>query len=98
MQVDKLEHKLGIRSSPTGVIRLDDVRVPDSNRIGEVGQGFAAAMHTLDRSRPTIGAQAVGIAQGALDYAVGYMKERTTFGRAAGRQPGPAVDGRRLLG
>ncbi len=79
--VDKLEHKLGIRASPTGVIRLDEVRVPDANRIGEIGQGFAAAMHTLDRSRPTIGAQAVGIAQGALDFAVGYMKERRTFGR-----------------
>jgi len=79
--VDKLEHKLGIRSSPTGVIRLDEVRVPDANRIGEVGTGFHAAMHTLDRSRPTIGAQAVGIAQGALDYAIGYMKERRTFGR-----------------
>jgi alkylation response protein AidB-like acyl-CoA dehydrogenase len=82
VQVDKLEHKLGIKGSPTGVIRLDEVRVPDANRIGEVGEGFTAAMHTLDRSRPTIGAQAVGIAQGALDYAVGYMKERRTFGRA----------------
>ena len=81
VQVDKLEHKLGLRGSPTGVIRLDGVRVPDANRIGEVGQGFAAAMHTLDRSRPTIGAQAVGVAQGALDFALGYMKERKTFGR-----------------
>jgi len=81
VQVDKLEHKLGIKGSPTGVIRLDEVRVPDANRIGEVGQGFAIAMHTLDRSRPTIGAQAVGVAQGALDYAVGYLKERRTFGR-----------------
>ena len=81
VQVDKLEHKLGVRGSPTGVIRFDGVRVPDANRIGEVGQGFAAAMHTLDRSRPTIGAQAVGVAQGALDFAVGYMKERKTFGR-----------------
>ena len=81
VQVAKLEHKLGIKGSPTGVIRLDEVRVPDANRIGEVGEGFAAAMHTLDRSRPTIGAQAVGIAQGALDYAIGYMKERRTFGR-----------------
>ncbi len=78
--VDKLEHKIGLRGSPTGVIRLDGVRVPDANRIGEVGQGFTAAMHTLDRSRPTIGAQAVGVAQGALDFAVGYMKERKTFG------------------
>ena len=82
VHVDKLEHKLGIKGSPTGVIRLDEVRVPDSHRLGEVGQGFAVAMHTLDRSRPTIGAQAVGIAQGALDYAIGYMKERKTFGRA----------------
>ena len=81
VQVEKLEHKLGIKGSPTGVIRLDEVRVPDANRIGEVGEGFAAAMHTLDRSRPTIGAQAVGVAQGALDYAVGYMKDRRTFGR-----------------
>ncbi|MEI7547238.1 MAG: acyl-CoA dehydrogenase family protein, partial [Actinomycetota bacterium] len=81
VQVDKLEHKLGIKGSPTGVIRLDEVRVPDANRIGQIGEGFTAAMHTLDRSRPTIGAQAVGIAQGALDYAVGYMKERRTFGR-----------------
>ena len=81
VQVDKLEHKLGIKGSPTGVIRLDEVRVPDANRIGEIGEGFAAAMHTLDRSRPTIGAQAVGVAQGALDYSVGYMKERRTFGR-----------------
>ena len=79
--VDKLEHKLGIRSSPTGVVRLEDVRVPDSHRLGEVGEGFKVAMHTLDRSRPTIGAQAVGIAQGALDFAIGYMKERKTFGR-----------------
>jgi alkylation response protein AidB-like acyl-CoA dehydrogenase len=81
VKVDKLEHKLGIKGSPTGVIRLDDVRVPDTHRVGEVGHGFAVAMHTLDRSRPTIGAQAVGVAQGALDYAVGYMKERRTFGR-----------------
>jgi alkylation response protein AidB-like acyl-CoA dehydrogenase len=81
VEVDKLEHKLGIKGSPTGVIRFNDVRVPDSHRIGAVGQGFAVAMHTLDRSRPTIGAQAVGIAQGALDFAIGYMKERRTFGR-----------------
>jgi len=80
VQVDKLEHKIGVRGSPTGVIRFDGVRVPGANRIGEVGQGFAAAMHTLERSRPTIGAQAVGVAQGALDFAVGYMKERKTFG------------------
>jgi alkylation response protein AidB-like acyl-CoA dehydrogenase len=81
VHVDKLEHKLGIKGSPTGVVRFEDCRVPDAWRIGEVGQGFTIAMHTLDRSRPTIGAQAVGIAQGALDYAVDYMKQRRTFGR-----------------
>jgi alkylation response protein AidB-like acyl-CoA dehydrogenase len=88
VQVEKLEHKLGIKGSPTGVIRLDGVRVPDSHRLGEVGQGFAVAMHTLDRSRPTIGAQAVGIAQGALDFAIGYMKERRTFGRPLAHNQG----------
>jgi alkylation response protein AidB-like acyl-CoA dehydrogenase len=81
VHVDKLEHKLGIKGSPTGVIRFDGLRVPDTHRLGDVGQGFEVAMHTLDRSRPTIGAQAVGIAQGAIDYAIGYMKERRTFGR-----------------
>src|SRR3954468_16806708 len=81
VQVTKLEHKLGVRSSPTGQLSFDEVRVPASNRVGDEGQGFYIAMHTLDRSRPTIGAQAVGIAQGALDYAVGYMKERTAFGK-----------------
>jgi alkylation response protein AidB-like acyl-CoA dehydrogenase len=88
IHVDKLEHKLGIKGSPTGVIRLADARVPDSHRIGEVGQGFQIAMHTLDRSRPTIGAQAVGIARGALDFAIGYMHERTTFGRPLAQNQG----------
>jgi alkylation response protein AidB-like acyl-CoA dehydrogenase len=81
VHIDKLEHKLGVRGSPTGVVRFEDCRIPDAWRIGEVGQGFTIAMHTLDRSRPTIGAQAVGIAQGALDFAVDYMKQRRTFGR-----------------
>jgi alkylation response protein AidB-like acyl-CoA dehydrogenase len=88
VHVDKIEHKLGIKGSPTGVIRFDNLRVPDANRIGEVGDGFTIAMHTLDRSRPTIGAQAVGIAQGALDYALGYMHERRTFGRPIGSNQG----------
>src|SRR3984957_18151424 len=61
----KLEHKLGIRGSPTGQPIFDDVRVPDENRIGEVNEGFKVAMGTLDRSRLGIAAQAVGIAQGA---------------------------------
>ena len=80
VQVTKLEHKLGVRASPTGQLAFDDVRIPIENRVGDEGQGFYIAMHTLDRSRPTIGAQAVGIAQGALDYALGYMKERKAFG------------------
>ena len=82
VKVSKLEHKMGLRGSPTGEIVFDDVRVPIGNRVGEEGQGFTIAMHTLDRSRPTIGAQAVGIAQGAIDHAVRYMKERQAFGQA----------------
>jgi alkylation response protein AidB-like acyl-CoA dehydrogenase len=81
VKVGKLEHKLGLRSSPTGEILLDEVRVPVENRIGEEGQGFYIAMHTLDRSRPGIGAQAVGIAQAGIDYAAGYMRERKQFGK-----------------
>ncbi len=76
----KHEDKLGLRASPTGEVVLENVRVPVSHRIGEEGQGFLIAMHTLDRSRPTIGAQAVGIAQGAIDYAAQYMKGRKAFG------------------
>ena len=81
IRVGKLEKKLGVRGSPTGEMILEDVRVPASHRIGEEGQGFYIAMGTLDRSRPTIGAQAVGIAQGAIDYAAGYIKQRRQFGR-----------------
>ncbi|MHB8827383.1 MAG: acyl-CoA dehydrogenase family protein [Acidimicrobiales bacterium] len=76
----KHEDKLGLRASPTGEVVFDNVRVPLSHRIGEEGQGFLIAMHTLDRSRPTIGAQAVGIAQGSIDYAAQYMKGRKAFG------------------
>jgi len=74
------EDKMGLRASPTSEVIFENVRVPLSHRIGEEGEGFRIAMHTLDRSRPTIGAQAVGIAQAAVDYAAGYMKERTAFG------------------
>jgi alkylation response protein AidB-like acyl-CoA dehydrogenase len=80
VKVAKLEDKLGVRGSPTGEVVFDEVRVPASNLIGEEGRGFSIAMHTLDRSRPTIGAQAVGIAQGAIDFAAGYMAERKAFG------------------
>jgi alkylation response protein AidB-like acyl-CoA dehydrogenase len=81
VQVTKLEHKMGIKGSPTAQLLFDEVPVPATHLVGDEGQGFPIAMHTLDRSRPTIGAQAVGIAQGALDYAIGYMKERKAFGK-----------------
>ena len=80
VKVPKLEHKMGLRGSPTGEVVFDEVRVPAANLVGEEGQGFYVAMHTLDRSRPTIGAQAVGIAQGALDYALSYVQRREQFG------------------
>jgi len=76
----RVEHKMGIRGSPTAELHLDDVRVPLANRLGEEGEGFAVAMATLDRSRLSIAAQAVGIAQGALDFAVGYAAQREQFG------------------
>jgi alkylation response protein AidB-like acyl-CoA dehydrogenase len=78
----KLEHKLGIRGSPTAQLAFDEVRVPAANRLGEEGQGFKLALSVLDRSRPGIGAQALGIAEGAFDYALGYAKERRQFGQA----------------
>lgn len=81
VKVAKLEQKLGVKGSPTGEVIFDQVRVPRENLIGEEGQGFYIAMGTLDRSRPTIGAQAVGIAQGAIDYAANYMKSRMQFGK-----------------
>jgi alkylation response protein AidB-like acyl-CoA dehydrogenase len=80
VEFPKHEDKLGLRASPTGEVVFNDVRVPASHRIGEEGQGFKIAMHTLDRSRPTIGAQAVGIAQGSIDFAANYMKGRKAFG------------------
>ncbi|HEY8624730.1 MAG TPA: acyl-CoA dehydrogenase family protein [Solirubrobacteraceae bacterium] len=79
--VGKLEHKLGIRGSPTGQPIFDGVRVPNANVIGEPGQGFKVAMATLDRSRLGVAAQALGIAQGATDYAAAYARERKQFGQ-----------------
>jgi alkylation response protein AidB-like acyl-CoA dehydrogenase len=81
-QVSKLEHKLGIRGSPTAQIVFEDVKVPAANRLGEEGAGFKLALAVLDRSRPGIGAQALGIAEGAFDYALNYVKERHQFGQA----------------
>jgi alkylation response protein AidB-like acyl-CoA dehydrogenase len=80
--VGKLEHKLGIRASPTGQPIFEDVRVPVQNIIGEVGKGLSVALATLERTRLGAAAQAVGIAQGATDYAVAYARERRQFGRA----------------
>jgi len=79
--VGKLEHKLGIRASPTGQPIFEDVRVPAENVIGEVGKGLSVALGTLERTRLGAAAQAVGIAQGATDYAVAYARERRQFGR-----------------
>lgn len=79
--VGKKEKKLGIRSSPTTEIMFDNCRVPKENLLGEVGDGFKIAMQTLDGGRNGIAAQAVGIAQGALDAAVDYSKEREQFGK-----------------
>ncbi|MEF9904332.1 acyl-CoA dehydrogenase [Streptomyces sp. P9-A2] len=75
------ERKLGIKGSPTREVYLDNVRIPADRMIGEEGTGFATAMQTLDHTRVTIAAQALGIAQGALDYAKGYVKERKQFGK-----------------
>jgi alkylation response protein AidB-like acyl-CoA dehydrogenase len=81
VSIGKLEHKLGIRGSPTGQPIFDSVRVPPENVLGEPGRGFRVAMATLDRSRLGVAAQALGIAQGATDYAAAYARERRQFGQ-----------------
>ena len=78
----RVEHKMGIRGSPTAELTFDDVRVPAANRIGEEGEGFKIALETLDRSRLSIAAQAVGIAQGAVDASVSYAADRQQFGKS----------------
>jgi alkylation response protein AidB-like acyl-CoA dehydrogenase len=75
------ERKLGIKGSPTREVYLDHVRIPADRMIGAEGTGFATAMKTLDHTRITIAAQALGVAQGAFDYAKGYVKERKQFGK-----------------
>ena len=75
------EKKLGIKGSPTRELYFDDVWIPGDRIIGEPGTGFKTAMRTLDHTRVTIAAQALGIAQGALDYAVDYVKQRKQFGK-----------------
>jgi alkylation response protein AidB-like acyl-CoA dehydrogenase len=76
------EKKLGIKGSPTREVYLDKVRIPADRMIGAEGTGFATAMQTLDHTRVTIAAQAVGVAQGALDFALDYAKERQQFGKS----------------
>jgi len=84
--VGRLEHKMGIRGSPTAELLFDGVRIPAENRIGDEGEGFAIAMSTFERSRPGIAAQAVGIAQGALAFAAHYATERIQFGKPIAEQ------------
>lgn len=79
--VGPLEKKLGIKGSPTAELYFEDCTIPADRIIGEEGTGFKTALQTLDHTRPTIGAQAVGIAQGALDAAIAYVKERKQFGK-----------------
>ncbi|MDA1528350.1 acyl-CoA dehydrogenase AcdA [Bacillus cereus group sp. TH260-2LC] len=86
--VGKKESKLGIRSSPTTEIMFEDCRIPVENLLGEEGQGFKIAMQTLDGGRNGIAAQAVGIAQGALDASVEYARERHQFGKPIAAQQG----------
>src|SRR5213592_1035052 len=80
-EVGRIEPKMGIKGSTTGEIFFNDCRVPAENLLGEEGDGFPIAMRVLDRSRPGIGAQGLGLAQGATDYALEYAKSRETFGR-----------------
>ena len=84
----KLEHKLGIKGSPTGSPTFDGVRVPVANVIGEVGRGLSVALGTLERTRLGAAAQAVGIAQGATDYANEYAKTRIAFGKPINQMQG----------
>lgn len=79
--VGKKEDKLGIRASSTCELILDDVRVPRANVVGEIGQGYKVAIETLDEGRIGIGAQMIGLAQGAFEAALAYAKERRQFGR-----------------
>ncbi len=80
-EVTRLEPKMGISGSTTGELAFDDCRIPAANLLGDEGEGFKIAMRILDRSRPGVAAQALGIAQGATDYALEYAKTRETMGR-----------------
>src|SRR6266567_1439855 len=84
-EVGRIEPKMGIKGSTTGEIFFNDCRVPEANRLGAEGEGFKIAMRILDRSRPGIGAQGLGLAQGATDYALEYAKSRETMGKPIGQ-------------
>jgi alkylation response protein AidB-like acyl-CoA dehydrogenase len=84
-EVGRIEPKMGIKGSTTGELFFNDCRIPETNRLGEEGEGFRLAMRILDRSRPGIGAQGLGLAQGATDFALEYAKARETFGEPIGR-------------
>jgi short-chain 2-methylacyl-CoA dehydrogenase len=86
--VGKKEDKLGIRASSTTELLLENCRVPGENVLGEVGMGYKVAIETLNEGRIGIGAQMVGLAQGALDHTIRYVKEREQFGRAIGEFQG----------
>ncbi len=86
--VARWESKMGIKGSPTGQLVFEDVEIPVENLIGQEGKGFVYAMQTLDRSRPVIGAQACGVARGALELALKYAKERVQFGKPIGHFQG----------
>jgi len=88
--VASLEHKMGMRGSPTGQLVFEDVIVPEANVIGTPGEGFKIAMQTLDHSRLGIAAQALGIAAGATDYAAAYARERVAFGKPINQLQGIA--------
>ncbi|WP_084783343.1 acyl-CoA dehydrogenase family protein [Bacillus dakarensis] len=81
-EVGKLEKKMGIKGSPTAQLFFENCRIPAENLIGEEGEGWLIAMKTFDKSRPTVAAQALGIAQGAYDVALEYVKEREQFGQS----------------
>ena len=86
--VGKVEKKMGIRGSPTVELVFDGCRIPAENLIGNEGEGFKIAMQVLDKSRPGIAAQALGIATGALDFAAAYARERQSFGKPIGAHQG----------
>jgi alkylation response protein AidB-like acyl-CoA dehydrogenase len=88
LSISRLEHKMGMRGSPTGQPVFDDVHLSPDHVIGTPGEGFKIAMRTLDHSRLGIAAQALGIAQGATDYAVSYARERVAFGKPINRLQG----------